>query len=265
MSNKILADLFDDVAVPVGKLPLVHTTDLYRFQPIRESKSLSPRKQPDYDQEHLLFCFYGRPCYRVHNVDEQITGNAFAPVCLVLSNRLLSESHRIMPFDSGAMKAGMLSPPVHKDMTEGQFELRLHPYSVRKLIDRFYGTEENYYHDKIGSRPEFSEWDNLPADSYDKLVRKVNNQGVDDRSSAIEIQFNKVIQLPGTVLAAVIPKGYAKEPGIVEEIQSWGSGHPAAVLTYNLPDSWNPKELNGALKEKVTDFLYSNKTLKGDL
>src|ERR1044071_6887776 len=81
-----------------GKLPLVHTTDLYHFRDIRNSAELQPSDCEVYEGEKLLYFFYGRPSYRPHAQRETITAKALLPICLVFSRRVMSEAVRIMPF-----------------------------------------------------------------------------------------------------------------------------------------------------------------------
>jgi hypothetical protein len=246
-----LWSLLEDVVAEAGILPLVHVTDAANFSFIRTKGVLEPKRRPDYKNEEILFLFYGRPSYRVNAGVNTLDTKSFAPICLILNHDIISKSWRIMPFDTGAFNNGELTPPIHPTMTADQFELVCDPTAPMRLIKFFFGTERNYFDANPLPSVPIERWTNFPADSYDRLIRNQANSKMDDRVSAIEIQLAKPLELFNNVRAIILPKEFLDQPGMLECIQSWRDALP---ITYDLPQSYDPKEIMGTIRQKVRDF-----------
>src|SRR5437899_2459465 len=69
-------------------LPLVHTTDVYRFRDALEDGWLEPRECPVFDKEPLL--------------EAPTALDHYLPVCFLFRTSAVHPIKRIFPFDSGA-------------------------------------------------------------------------------------------------------------------------------------------------------------------
>lgn len=242
--------LLQDVTAEQGALPLIHTTDVAYFNFIRARGKIEPQKRPDYNDEHLIFLFYGRPSFRVNANRATVDTKAFAPICLITNHTLVENSWRIMPFDSGALKHGDLTPPIHPSMTDTSFELLADPQSPMKLIKLFFGSERSYFDGRPLPNVDFDRLENLPADAYDRLIRNQSNTRLDDRVSAIEIQINQPIKLFNNIRAIILPHEFLDKQHVIDQIQSW---RDVSIIPYNLPQSYRPGEIMGTIREKVRD------------
>jgi hypothetical protein len=235
-----------------GRLPLIHATDLFCFRQVRADGRLEPAECPIYKPEKLLYFFYGRPSYRPHAQLDTVTAKALLPVCLVMSRELTDRAVRIMPFDTGAFSRKMMHPPLHEKMELHDFELAVSANAPMRLIELFYGSERNYY-DAMAKYvvTGYDKYDDLEIDSYFRLLHHRANTPFDDRVTAIEVQLHDPIELCGFAHAVILPKPYLDAPHITEQIESWG----AISIPYNVKEEFVPKELQGAIFDKLTDFL----------
>jgi hypothetical protein len=243
-----------------GKLPLVHSTDLYCFRDIRQSGKLEPTKCDVYREERLLYFFYGRPSYRPHLRKGTVTASAFLPICLVMSRTIINKAVRMMPFDTGAFERKMMHPPMHDAMRKEEFELDTASDAPTKTINVFYGNESNYYNAK--AKPQIQGCDHLEdleIDCYFRLLHHRANTEPDDRVSAIEVQIGSPIGLTGHVHAAILPKPFLHpRSGIAELVERWGG----LAIPYNVKEEFVPREIQGAIFDRLTEYLYQERFLE---
>jgi len=110
-------------ATPI--LPLLHTTDVYRFTNVLEDGQLEPRACPVFKGEPLLYFFYGRPSYRA-NPKEEATGlDHYLPVCLLFRAQNVTPIKRIFPFDSGGFDAQLYSDADHYQEVDTYTEVQI--------------------------------------------------------------------------------------------------------------------------------------------
>ena len=132
------------------------------------------------------------------------------------------------------------------------FELAVAANAPMQVVNLFYGSERDYYDARakptIGG---YDEYDDLEMDSYFRLLHHRANTEFDDRVSAIEIQLKDPVSLTGCVHAAILPKPYLNHPGIAKQIDEWGG----VAIPYNVKEEFVPKELQGAIFDRLTDFL----------
>jgi hypothetical protein len=237
---------------PDGKLPLIHTTDLFCFRQIRNNEKLQPMECDVYKGEKLLYFFYGRPSYRPHGQKQTITAKAFLPVCFVMSREFADCAMRIMPFDTGAFSRKMMHPPMHEAMKLEEFELVADSNAPMRIVKIFYETEYNYY--RAHAKPSvenYDEFDDLEIDSYFRLLHHRANTEFDDRVTAIEIQLNSSVILAGYVHAVILPKPYLGKHGIAQQVEKWGG----IAIPYNVKEEFIPREVQGAIFDRLTDFF----------
>jgi hypothetical protein len=123
-------------------LPFVHMTDAWVLNRILTSDLLQPRKCP-YFNEDLLYLFYGRPSYRPNAKELASSLSFMAPVCFVLRPESLSFIARMFPFDSGAFHNGLFQDFLHPQMTIADFALEPDLQNPARLVNGFFGSNEN--------------------------------------------------------------------------------------------------------------------------
>lgn len=253
-SVRVLWQFIENESASTGKLPLVHSTDLFRFQSIARKEALEATPCRVYDGANLLYFFYGRPAYRPHLKEQTLSARAYAPVCLVFNHELSDEAIRIMPFDSGGFHDRITHPPMHPDMTLSEFELAIQANAPMKLIQLFFENESNYFDE----RPTYLDYpyDDMHIDSYYKLIRARNNLNADDRVSAVELQFDRDVALPNEVSAVILPAPYCDVPGVLDQIEGWS----AVSIPYDIQETFRPLEMYGAILNRLKDY-YRDKGL----
>jgi hypothetical protein len=83
-------------------LSLIHTSDFCRLQGIQEANSLTGLPDSRFNDDRLLYFFYGRPSYRVNPAVSNTRVSSFAPISFVFKKDLIWNAARLHPFDTGA-------------------------------------------------------------------------------------------------------------------------------------------------------------------
>ena len=78
-----------------GGLPFVHTSDGLGLRSILREGELQTEPCPVFDDEPLLYLFYGRPAYRVNSQVLSSAIDAYAPVCFILRPGSVKAPRRI--------------------------------------------------------------------------------------------------------------------------------------------------------------------------
>jgi hypothetical protein len=234
-----------------GRLPLTHNTDVAVFHKIVASGKIEPVENKKYDNENLLFLFYGRPSYRPNLSAPNLSVKSFAPICVVVRRDLLTSIKRLHALDTGAFKSGSLTPPIHPTMGLDDFRLHNGPSSIEKLIEFYFENEEKYFSGLPKISTGTDPFDEIISDAYEKLIRRQSNQELDDRVSAIEIQTEMPIDIEREVLAIVLPSQFY----VVPEIQKFFSKNANITpLLYSLPETYKPSEAHFLVYNKVREY-----------
>lgn len=229
-------------------LPLAHMTDAYLFRDIMDMSALAPTPCTVFEEEPLLYFFYGRPAYRAA-VQAQSNGlDAYAPVCIVLKPDA-ALPHRIYPFDSGAFHHKLLADFTHHRMRKEDFELDGALDMPGRLVNLFWSNEQSYFNNRNVSNyvPDAMEFE---AKSYQELIRFKGKGDFDDRASAIEIQAAVPIDLSGNTLAVILPNDFARDT-ILASIEALG----ALALPYDHVSRGSPGENVGLIYSIVRELL----------
>jgi hypothetical protein len=123
MPRRRLRNLINSQHSAKPVLPLVHTTDVYRFSNVLDDGRLEPRECPVFDKEPLLYFFYGRPSYRANSKEAATALDHYLPVCLLFRSSVVNPIKRIFPFDSGGFHDELYADAFHKDMKLDDFGL----------------------------------------------------------------------------------------------------------------------------------------------
>jgi hypothetical protein len=190
-------------------LPLTHTTDAFDLRDIIATQEVRPRYCPVF-QEDLSYHFYGRPAYRKNGDTQANSLAAYAPIVLIFKPSVSNTAIAAFPFDSGAFKGERYTDLTHHRMSVEDFGLEPSYARIGKLIAFFFGDNKRYYDQiplsecKIGSN-EFE------AQAVKDLATYRGKNERDDRSSTIEIIFDKSIGLRENLLGIVVPSSFLEE------------------------------------------------------
>lgn len=242
------AELVRETPPSETSLPLTHMTDGYVFRSIMEGMELEPAPCTVFDDEPLLYFFYGRPAYRAAAQAQSNGLDAYAPICLVMKPDAVPP-RRIFPFDSGAFHNHLLADFTHHKMVKEDFELDCMADMPGRLINLFWSSGEAYFNNRDTSNyvPEAMAFE---AKSYQELIRFKGKSGFDDRASTIEIQAAEAVALPENTLAVILPYDFAKGP-ILARIEAMD----ALALPYDHVSRGTPGENVALIYSIVRDLL----------
>lgn len=254
------------------KMPLLHSTSFQSFLGIVQSHVLSPTLCPVFQDEELLYLFYGRPAYRVSTTVTSQGQLRHLPVCFILSPESIKAAKRIYPFDSGAFEGGLFDAflrGLHRDdFIVGDF-----PQGPQRLVSAFYENNSNYYFGYVSnevsagpSQVEVSGYIDMLRDtavSYSESGQIVS----DDRRQTIEIQTDSQLPLKAEqvtdpngnttvsnkVLAVILPQSALDAKEIRDAVtQIWR----AKPITYPIYKFTRPMEYHGVIREKIRELLH---------
>jgi hypothetical protein len=234
-----------------GTLPATHISDGFGFRAILDCGELRPEPCPVFDNEPLLYLFYGRPSYRVNSQVLASAIDAYAPVCFVLRPSSVDRPRRVFPFDSGAFHAERFSEAMHRKMMRDDFALEPGPSSPRQLISLFFGTNERYMRNEpleAVTAPGLA----FEVSSYHTLISSRHENVFDERISAVEIQIDEPLPLAGNVEAVVMPDRFAI-PEVLASLDAAG----AVPLLYDYVARLRPEAFTGNIYQLVRDYYRS--------
>jgi len=137
MARQRLRRLVGRQPAAAPRLPLVHTTDSYRFLNAFEDGELMPKACNVFAGEPLLYFFYGRPSYRVNSNEPPTSLDHYLPVCMLFRAESVQPIKRIFPFDSGACDNELYDNALHRDMNLEDFGLEPSPDTPGRVISFF--------------------------------------------------------------------------------------------------------------------------------
>lgn len=194
---------------PAGleELPSVHVSDGLGLRSIIRDGRLSAEPCPIFNDEPLVYLFYGRPSYRVNSQVLASAIRAYAPVCFVLKPGVVRSPVRVFPFDSGAFQNELFRASMHRKMQRDDFALEPDFASPQRLINLFFGNNHNYYDNKPVTTVDLPPLA-FEASSYHALITDRQENVYDERISSIEIQIDEDIPLKDTIEAVVLPDAF---------------------------------------------------------
>ena len=211
----------------VDPLPLTHTTRIEALHPIKDAGFLQPTHCRNYNIP-LLYCFYGRPAYRMR-INAAEKRDQYLPVCFILNSALVtSDLQRILPFDSGAAFDGWYDiQPNAPNLTP--FEVSDRILGAQRHVEYFFGSNESY----VFSQPKNTIPAGNPyADQCYRLISSNEQTELDDRKSTIEFQFTQAIELKQSVMAVILPTSHLRQNGLREHICNHWRATPLPYPTY---------------------------------
>jgi hypothetical protein len=144
MPKNRFGKLISQQKVAKPPLPLVHSTDVYRFRNALDDGELQPRACTVFVGEPLLYFFYGRPSYRVSSDQDAASLDHYLPVCLLFRSGSITPIKRVFPFDSGGFAKALYADAMHVDMKLEDFLLESDPETPGRVISLFFESVEQY-------------------------------------------------------------------------------------------------------------------------
>lgn len=199
-----------------ASLPVTHTTDAFDFRDISSDGEVRPRHCGNFDID-LFYCFYGRPAYRKNGSVQANSLAAYAPIVFLFKPDVLRGAAVAFPFDSGAFKGELYSDLTHHRMQVEDFAFEPTTEQIGKIIAFFYGDDKRYF-DQVPARTKKLARNEFEASSYQELTLYKGKNERDDRSTTIEILFERAIRLRENLLAIVVPASFLKDNKVKEAI-----------------------------------------------
>ncbi len=242
--------------IPASKaLPLTHVTESIHLEAILDDGQLTPQPCEVFG-EKLLYAFYARPAYR-GNKEGPLHNVTFAPVCFIIDASATKQCVpvEVFPFDTGALKRGVMAEDVHSDLSPFDFSLEPKVESAQRLVKIFFGNEKCYF---LGGHQRPPAPDHSPTDAdivaYESLVRRSGNMMRDERVTSVEFQFKYPLLIDGKVLAVILPQEFLDVPKIREAIRK----KKISPLPYAFIPNHSVKEFVGVFYT-LANGLYARK------
>jgi len=239
------------------ELPLVHTTEYFRLPEIQKTNTLQTHNCAIFN-EPLLYLFYGRPAYRDSSQTNPARDIGFYPVCFVFRPDTISKkARRLYPFDTGASQKGLYEPEIRGIDALTSYRVPGAVEGARKIVSRFFETEEQYLSNKPKNGLRFSPSE-IEAESYYRLITGGGDPSCDDRRSVVEIQIGERLDLHQGIMAVVLPTCFLEDEGLANAILR---GWHAQPLTYDADIGMRPIEFHGTIRHLVRQFYRQSRLL----
>jgi hypothetical protein len=251
------SDYIHKQSMASAELPLVHTTEYFRLVSIQASNILQTNDCAIF-KEPLLYFFYGRPAYRDSSQTTPTRDVGFYPICFVFrSAAICKNARRLFPFDTGASQCGLYEPAIKRTEALTGYQVLAVVESARKIVNCFFETDEQYLSNrpKLGLRFSSTE---IEAESYYQLINGGGDPSCDDRSSAVEIQIGKCLDVRQDIIAVVLPTCFLEDATLANTLlKVWH----AVPLTYDADIGMRPIEFHGTIRHLIRQFYRQSRLL----
>ncbi len=219
---------FSVLNLSANMLPFFHTCDAFFFRSILTEKKLIPTKCNVFENENLLYLFYGRPAYKSSNLTSSRL-NSLLPVSFILRSDFTEKIKRITPFDTGAFQRGLYKDYIHPGMQVDNFFLTPNKEAIKKTISYFFDTNEAYFMGRATNNILYDPID-FEIESYYNLIKGVAQSAVDDRKATIEVQLECDFRLTfSSVEAVILPQNFLSSKVVEDTIRKELN---ADIITY---------------------------------
>lgn len=203
-----------------SSLPLVHSSESYRLLSILGTSKISVNQCDTFRAENLAYFFHGRPSYRKYHDNPQ---EWQLPFVLILESACLLNIRRIFPFDTGSFFSKRLPSYITVFDSEG-FELSETPHAIDLLIDIFFGSDDDYLHNRVKSLDEVHGRSrlNIRHAEITALCTMYNSNELkaDDRAQTIEIQSEHDVMIKDHILGVVMPRPYFDDKKLKKSLRA---------------------------------------------
>ncbi len=257
LNNYNFRDFFSEVNSSLTELPACHTTDGFRAREIMKSSRIEPKECNVFKGEKLLYFFYGRPSFRLSDIQNATSLNSYWPVTFLFRSDIVSPK-RIFPFDTGAYYHDRFNNFFREEMNLDVFEMEKTVTAIPRFIKFFYDSNENYYLGKTITGLE----NTIPntffeLESYYELIKNRGINEADDRSSAVEIQTAEGITLTKDCIELIIaPQIYFDDENFRDSLVEYAQ----KIVGYQTSRG-NPREFHMTIFHKVQEHLQSKQSL----
>lgn len=255
MSIKDIITNHETDTSPCIPLPLVHLCKARFLEKITKDGELRPYFS-EFFSEELLYFFYGGAFYRYEGkADEEM-----APVAFMMESTILSEGHRVMPYDTGGIrkelygKWGEKLKNWDKYVVAEQCDSNLCINSVLNFISCVYQSHENYLRGIIKElSPEL-----LADEEFSELIDFYKDESneldcVDLRRCMLECQFSSPVPFDGRLLWIALPRRLAGD--MVGPLYQANSKRSFSVYTYDEHRLESPQELAIYVRNAAREYI----------
>jgi hypothetical protein len=195
-----LRKALEAISAQLKELPSVHVTSAFFLREILETGMLEATPCDVFNDQRLVYLFYGKPAYSARDRDFQIPpGDWLYPSVIILKPNSLPPLTRVMPFDSGAFSSKRFK--AHTDPMEmDDFELSDVQSAIR-LVQTFFGSNENYLAGKPLKDLDLKLWELV---AYYNLIRATGEKAFDERARTIELQVGVDVKLTKENVSALL-------------------------------------------------------------
>ncbi|WP_183564736.1 hypothetical protein [Mucilaginibacter sp. SP1R1] len=248
---RFFEDRFTAVSNNQPELPFFHSFDAFYLQGILESKMLLPRECKVFNNEKLLYMFYGRPAYK-SAAEEASSLLSRMPVCFMFKPAAVTGIKRVCAFDSGGYP--LYESFMHPGMTVNEFMMKPEVTSVQKAVDFFYDDNFNYFTGMPKDRVEHDPIE-FHVESYHNLIKDGSVNKRDDRKASIEIQLDhEIVLAPGMLSAVILPSNLVPSPLVQRVIKDELGAEIISIPNYGVAG----KGYYALIMEKTKELLIKN-------
>ena len=204
---------------------LLHSARARSFLKILSSLKIDPEPCDVFVRDSLSYFFIGRPAYKFCECPS--SDYWLMPIVFILETPNIFPK-RIFPFDSGAFAQGLFGT-THDDFSLDDYLVtsdNLNP--VRKIIDVFFGDNDQYLSFKPKAVDQLTMEFNLKSTDFiikslAALYAKGTTNDFDDRVGCIEIQYDQPIEINSILKGIVLPEDWILQSTEIEDaLQSLG-------------------------------------------
>ncbi len=235
-------------------MPLTHIAKGVTARDIITAGRLEPSHCDVLDAE-LIYCFYGRPAYRVGG-DGAVKQEALCPYCFIFSPDLIKRAREIHAFDTGAHGNRLFSHILADEFSVTDFSLGRDTKRADRLIGATFGSRPAYFEgdvSEIGDINTISKSYEFQTRAYLSLITSPGRNEPDDRVYTIEVNFADPISLNGLLLAVVVPHtlwGHKDNAPWLDELSNTG----VEICTYPYYPGRGSEYYQAQLEHAVRDF-----------
>lgn len=234
------------------RLPLFHKCESYDFRSIAEKEKLKLSNCKRFNNERLLYFFYGRPAFRTSGDGKSTSDLSLLPIVIGVKPNVKIDIARVAPFDTGAYKENIYSQFFNPKMKCEDFLVTPDEDSPGRLVTLFFGSNECYYSGTPVAEMKIPPLE-FEVDSYRQMIAHRGTSEFDSRRSTIEVQSKSPLALDAsTVLLVVVPGVFLDDKKFLRRLKLW----KAKVLHYDI-DHANPNDYTSEINRLVKEYLLS--------
>lgn len=247
----------DNLATPLSaasvlprRLPYFHSCSGKAFRSILASGKIEKRQCNVFDEE-LVYFFYGKPAYRMPDLEGNTRDSSRFPVCFVLSDLEDSSIKRVFPFDTGAMAYGIYEDVCGPEVNPMKFEIGADRNAISLFLGYLYANEADYFH----ARPQKSMEDvgALLFELQQILSFIVNyvQSNWDSRAHTVEVQQDQEVDiLAAPIEAVILPESFLNDARVTDYLHN----NSIIPIDYSIHKS-NPRNATEVLFDNAKRYL----------